>query len=248
MNYIKKSFNFLYGLFLFFLHSKKIDINALLKGKRVAIIGAANSAYNTGKGEWIDKFDVVIRINKAPYVLISEQWKQDIGTKTDMLFHSFFENEISGGGSIDLHLYDKLGIKYIINPVTAYAGYRVTFNFYKKYLVNRKTYRLPVNSYTKIQKPLAPFRPTIGYCALMSVLETEFSELYITGFTFFKTAFGEGYRNEIKEATEAQKYIKEAGLHHPDLEYSHFIETLQINSSKNIDMDDILKSISQTNR
>jgi hypothetical protein len=101
--------------------------------------------------------------------------------------------------------------------------------------------------YVKIQLKLGTFRPTIGYCALHSVLQTEFAELYITGFTFFKTAFGDGYRNDIKEAHQAQQFIKQAGLHNPELEYREFFKIIQASTSKNIIMDDTLKEIIRTN-
>jgi hypothetical protein len=65
----------------------------------------------------------------------------------------------------------------------------------------------------------------------------------MTGFTFFKTPFGEGYRNRIKEAHQVQKYIKYAGLHDPDLEFQLFLEKLVIHSKKKIRMDDTLGAI-----
>lgn len=248
VNFFSKVFRFAYGLVLFFRYKSTIDLQKLLKGKRVAIVGAANSAYNSGKGSYIDNFDVVIRVNKAPLTLKDGKWKNDIGSKTDILFHSFFENEQSGGGPLDIELYDALGIQYLINPIAVYGGFRVTFNFYKKYLLPRTVYALQRSVYRQMERKLKEFKPTIGFCALHSVLEAEFSELYITGFTFFKTAFGDGYRNDMKEATQVQQYIKKAGLHDPDLEFNIFLEELQTNKSKNIILDDTLKSIVETNQ
>ena len=247
MSFFYKVFSFSYGLILFFTCKRTIDLQKLLKGKRVAIVGAADSAFNTGKGSYIDSFDIVIRINKAPLLLKTGQWRNDIGAKTNILFHSFFENEKSGGGPLDMDLYDTLGVTHLVNPISVYSGYRVTFNFYKKYLMARTVYALPHSMYMRIQHKLDKFRPTIGYSALISVLETEFSELYITGFTFFKTAFGSGYRNDMKEAPQVQQYIKSNGLHDPDLEYRNFLEILKINASKNIILDDALNEIVRRN-
>jgi hypothetical protein len=243
MNFFSKCFRFVYGLILFFRYRRTLDIQNALAGKRVAIVGAANSAFNTGLGAHIDNFDVVIRINKAPLLLKEGKWMNDIGSKTDILFHSFFENEKSGGGSLDMEMFDALGIRQVLNPVAEYSGYRVTFNFYKKYLLRRTTYALPESAYSRIQHKLGTFRPTIGFCALHSVMETQFSELYITGFTFFRTAFGEGYRNDMKEAHQVQKYIKDAGMHDPDLEYDIFVEMLKVHHGKNIILDNTLKRI-----
>jgi hypothetical protein len=243
MNLIAKFVKFIYGILLYIFYARTLDLQKLLKGKRVAIIGAASSAYNTGKGSYIDSFDFVIRINKAPLILKSGKWKDDIGRRTDILFHSFFENEESGGGPLNMELYDSLGIKYVVNPIASYPGFRVSFNFYKKYLLKRVTYLISRICYKKIAQGLKNYRPTIGFCGLYSVLSCDFSELYITGFTFFKTAFGEGYRDHIRESNQAQLYIKNAGLHNPDLEFKVFLNLLKTSESKNIIMDDTLKAI-----
>ena len=243
MNFIRKTFRFIYGFFLFIGCTRTLYANRLLKGKRVAIVGAANSAYQTGKGAYIDGFDLVIRVNKAPHLLKDDRWKADIGSRANILFHSFFENEVSGGGALDLRLYDRLGIQFIINPIPTYSGFRVTFNFYKKYLVRRIIYTLPRKEYNKMQEQLGQFRPTIGFCALRAALECDFSELYITGFTFFKTPFGAGYRDDMRDVHQVQQYIKDAGLHNPDLEFKQFLKLLQQNRHKNILLDSTLQSI-----
>ncbi len=245
MSLFTKSYRFVAGLFVFIICHRKLNFNSLVKGKRIAIVGAANSAYQTGKGSFIDGFDFVIRVNKAPYVVQSGKWKDDIGSKTDLLFHSFFENQESGGGPLNLELYGNLGIKYLINPICNFTGYRLTFNFYKKYLINKRTYSLPSKWFKGIEQTLGTFRPTIGFCALNAALQSDFSELYITGFTFFKTAFGEGYRDQMKESHQVLTFIKEAGLHNPDLEFSAFLKLLRANEEKEIAMDDTLKNIIQ---
>src|SRR5688572_17597507 len=120
MSYLTRLFKFVYGFFLFTRFTKKLDLNDIVKGKRVAIIGAANSTQGLAKGNYIDSFDIVIRLNKAPFVLSKGLQKEDIGSKADILFHSFFENEVFGGGPINLELYQQLNIKYIINPLPTY--------------------------------------------------------------------------------------------------------------------------------
>jgi hypothetical protein len=242
-NFFLKGMKFCYGFVLYHAYTRWIDFNQIIKGKKVAIIGAANSAYNTGAGNYIDDFDFVIRVNKAPHLLKDKKWSIDIGVKADILFHSFYENDKSGGGTLDLKLYDELQIKYIINPIPSFKGRRVTFNFYKKYLAKKTVFHLKGNSYYETLRELKGFEPTIGFCALKEALSSEFTQLYISGFTFFKTAFGEGYRDQMKEAHEVQKYLKDAGLHNPDLEFRYFLKLLAENKHKTIAMDDTLMGI-----
>ncbi|MBL6444763.1 glycosyltransferase family 29 protein [Fulvivirga sp. 29W222] len=218
MKYLKA----LYGLWLYWRFNKKINYSKLVKNKRVAIIGAANSALNTNLGDYIDEFDFVIRINKAPRLIYEGTHASDIGRKTDILFHSFYENEKSGGGPLDFNLFDKLGIKYVINPVATFSGSRVTYNFYKKYLLPKVTYSVQRDDYNKVVQGLNGNKPTIGFCALMLTLLSDCKEVYVTGFTFFKTPFAKGYRDEVQQPEQVRKLINTEGHHDVDLEFENF--------------------------
>jgi hypothetical protein len=242
MKILAKIYRALYGFVLMMRFTKRFDKSILVK-KRIAIVGPASSAYNTNRGEFIDGFDYVVRINKAPHLVDTKKWAPDIGTRTDILFHSFFENEETGGGKLDLALYDRQGVKYIINPIAAYPGYRVTFNFYKKYLSKRTVYSLDKVWYRNLVARLDGFRPTIGICGLSAIMESDFSELYITGFTFYKTPFGAGYRDHMKDGDKALAVIRAAGLHDPEKEFEAFCNIYKKHSRKNIIADDTLKSI-----
>jgi hypothetical protein len=80
MGMLTRGVRFILGFFLYLLNRRTLDLHSLLRGKRVAIIGAANSAFHTGKGSYIDGFDVVVRINKATLLLKESKpghWKKD---------------------------------------------------------------------------------------------------------------------------------------------------------------------------
>lgn len=239
---MKKYLKAAYGLWLFVRHKKVYDIG-MLKGKRVTIVGPASSAFKTNKGQYIDSFDFVVRVNKSAYVVDSGKFIGDIGKRTDILFHSFFENTESGGGPLDFSVYDKQGISYVINPRNNKAGMRNTFNFYKKHLSSRATYTLPADMYREVCEPLGKYRPTIGFTSLMTcLLFAEFSELYITGFTFYRTPFGDGYRDQMKSPDLAKAFIHEQGIHNIDLEFDAFKKAV-LETRKNVVMDDALFSI-----
>ena len=239
---MRKYFKALLGLPLFALYKRIFDIS-VFEGQRVAIIGPASSTVGTKKGEFIDNFDIVIRINKAAHLVASSKHDDDIGKKTDILFHSFYENDFSGGGELDFELFRKLGIRYVINPRNTFEGRRCVYNFYKKYLSRQKVYILPRNMTKEIGLPLGEFRPTTGYAAIVSVLRSNFAELYISGFTFFRTAYTDGYRDDLKSAVKAQEHIKKAKLHDPDLEFENFKVLLAACNQKHIHFDAELTKI-----
>jgi len=234
------------GLGLGLTHIKVFNLD-YFRSKRIAIVGPANSAFNTGRGTYIDDFDVVVRMNKSPMTVAEGTSVADIGRRTDVLFHCFHESPHGGGGPLDFELYRRLGIKYVINPRNEWSGLRNSYNYYKKYVSATNTYVLPRSLYVKISESVSTYRPTTGYSALYSILETNFSELYITGFTFFKTAYGSGYRDVMKEAHQAQSFIKQVGLHNPDAELQGFKKILEKNKTKNVVTDAVLKNILENN-
>ena len=123
LNAVKLIARAVWGLVLTLLCTRHFPLKAI-SGKRVVVVGPASSALNTGQGGFIDSFDFVVRVNKAPLLLVDGRHAADIGTRTDILFHSFFENELSGGGPLDFGLFEQLGISYVVQPIPTAA--RVT--------------------------------------------------------------------------------------------------------------------------
>jgi len=241
----KRIIKALWGLVLLPLYIKKFDPK-LFDNKRVAIVGPADSVLNTNLGEYIDSFDYVVRMNKSPYVIKEGSHEKDIGKKLDVLFHCFYENEISGGGKLDLSLYDQLGIRYVVNPQFTLEGLRTIYNFYKKYLVRRNMYFLSPKISFNAKKIFYPHRPTTGFSAIHSVLNSKCSEVFITGFTFFRTAYTDGYRDSMKKALQAREHIEKANLHKPERELIEFKRLLKANTDKKILLDKALTSICTT--
>jgi len=238
-----KLFKAIYGFVLMLLGLRHFNPNRVFRDKRVAIIGPADSAYQNENQEYIDSFDYVVRINKAIV-----NWKPEnekyIGTKTDILLHNFLENEKTGGGLLDFHLFKKHNIKYVLNPIPTYFGYRNIFNFYKRYRFLNITYIGYKQTYKKYINRFKPQRPTTGFSGLMMLLESDFKELYISGITFFKTPYKEGYRDQLNDLKANEEHIKTENLHLPEVEFQVFLDFIK-SRKKNILVDqklyDILK-------
>ena len=214
----------------------------VFKGKRVAVIGPADSAYEKENGKYIDEFDYIIRINKAAQSWTKEKSKY-IGVRTDILYHSFFENNESGGGKLDLNLFKKLGINYVINPRTNFQAYRRTYNFYTKYRKEFPVYHLPNSYYKKMIIPFGNLRPTVGFTALYSVLNSGCDTVFITGFTFFKTPYADGYRDNLKGIEKNMEHIQEQGIHNIELEYDLFKEYVKATNCRHLILDEKLNNI-----
>ncbi len=213
-----------------------------LKDKRVAILGAADTSFEEKNGDRIEGFDIIIRVNRAPH-----SWKPEhydfVGKRIDYLFHSFFENDKSGGGKIENKLYSEFGIQKIINPNNNVAGHITHLNFYKRHLKPTETFFLDKGISTDIARPFNDKIPTVGFYALASSLMSETKELYISGFSFFQTEYADNYRDELKDRETNFKHINKQDLHDPDLEFQNFKIFLKISPSNKIVLDSFLTKL-----
>ncbi len=248
MDKIKKLPKAIIGFFLMIFRIRNFNPEKIFSGKRIAVVGPADSAYDEFKGAYIDQFDYVIRINKALITWKPENEKY-IGTKTDILVHSFLEDEFTGGGQMDFDLFCKYKVKYVLNAKHNFKNYRDIFNVYKKYLTRNKVYLLSKQKVKDCEFFFNKhgFGPTNGFRAIFMVMNAKPKEIYITGFTFYKTPYANGYRDQLKDMTINLEHMKKRGAHNPDLEYSVFLKLLNSSEGKVI-LDSSLSKIVKNNK
>ena len=240
---MNKIFSSLNALYLSAKGIKTLNYDQLFRDKRVAIVGPADSAFEKQNGEYIDNFDFVIRINKAPSTWKSES-ESYTGTKTDVWFHSFFENEDSGGGTLSPVVLKDREVSILVNPRTTLDAYRRSFYFYRKYGYSIDVYHLPKDLYMALMSNFSSdLKPTIGLTTLYTLLNSKCKELFITGFTFFKTPYAEGYRDHLIDMKANENHIKRQGQHDTELEYEIFKVSLKNSLCSKVDMDKKLEEI-----
>lgn len=234
----------LLGLLIMPIKIRIFNPKKVFYNQRVAIVGPADSAYDEENGSIIDNYDFVIRMNKA-LITWNPEKERYLGTKTDILVHNFHENMDSGGGGpLDWNLFNKFGVKYLIQPRFDKNGFHWMFNYFKKYLNMHNTiYMLPYSDYKKISKLFDEYHPTRGFYVLYSALTSHCEEVFITGFTFFKTPYAEGYRDNVRDIKDNKKHIQNQGFHNPDLEYDHFLKLVKESPVKKITLDEKLYDI-----
>ncbi|WP_159039974.1 glycosyltransferase family 29 protein [Christiangramia fulva] len=239
---MNKVIRHLYGKYLFHISVAEFDPVAEFSQKKIAVIGAADTALIKSNREIIEASDIVIRVNKAPHA-----WEPSLdkymGKRIDILYHSFFENEQSGGGEIDLDLYTKFGIQKIINPNNNSLGRKAQLNFYKRKKQRIPTYLLNKEISENISSRFGSHLPTIGFYALASSLIPQTEQVFIAGFSFFKTAYYKGYRDHLEDQRDNENHIAAQGLHSPDKEFQVFKDFLRTSPSKKIILDDYLEKI-----
>lgn len=240
---LSKGYDYLKGAILFLRHLRIFKVNEVLKDKTVAVIGAADTAFRQENGEYIDTFDFSVRMNRA---LIN--WKDGdekyLGSKCTVLFHNFYENrDTGGGGKLDTELFNRFGVKYLIQSRVDGKGLRTILNFYKNYLENYPVYTLPPGFHSNLAQEFGKFYPTRGFTALAVALSAECKRVFITGFTFFMTPYQGGYRSGQDTVEGARKFIKAQDQHDPDLELQLFFKLVKHSKAKEIVVDEFLYNL-----
>ena len=220
----------------------------IFKGKRVIVVGPAESSLTYLSGPEIDEFDIVVRINSSPIQLY--RLSERIGSRTDVLFHSFFENGDRGTGRIELEhvLAQKTG--YIVCPIT-------DRKYYKFLLAQRRRLKqrlrsvdgltiaiTPLETYNELKRRLDGTVPTTGLLTIAFLLGCKIRELHITGFTFFTGKYVPGYRDTIQTMSDIQNWIA-SSIHDPQKERLGFkqIYELAVDNNKRVVLDSNLTDI-----
>jgi hypothetical protein len=218
----------------------KLDFFA---GKRVAVVGPASSAYEKEMADYIDGFDVVVRVNRAVEQFEKKPERNKyVGTKTTLLFHQLMRHSLNTG-EIDGNLLRRYGVEHLVfNRSTTRSGIRKVLEYYEQNpngypitLLDRDLYRTICRPFEEPQR----LRPTNGYIALAAVLMADFEEVYITGLTFYRTPYAPGYRDNA--ASYDQMLVE--GWHNPDVEFEEFKKLVKSQPEKRILLDDGLKSL-----
>lgn len=214
-----------------------------LKDKRVVIVGPAPSIINSGQGNLIDSYDIVVRINKAVPVPINLH--KDIGSRTDILYNCL-KQTADCGGIINMNILHNNGVKCLICPYPPIFPFKKDIekfvlqneNFNKKH--NKlMPFRHIDTKYYKILEYQMKSRPNSGICAILDLLSFDIKELYITGFTFFKG----GYYKQYRPLNEKQVLdrMKKAGNHN-QLEQKRYMKSILLNDNR-VKMDQALLNV-----
>lgn len=175
----------------------------LLKGKKVAIAGPAETMIGTGQGRLIDSYDLVVRFNTViRYLPFPDELARDIGRRTDLLYAN---NEVVLDGIANqrdvsqtkfAELCDQLAMKYIVstnNDFTyknshqarqCHADGETVKRFLRDHEI-KTAFRMLFATSDLARQWLSGYIARTGFLAILDLLAHEVSQLYITGMTFY---------------------------------------------------------------
>jgi len=188
-------------------------LSKFLKNKKVIIVGPSASTLINKNGNFIDSFDIVIRVNRG--VEPTKLYSEFIGKRTDILYNCMLEKP-DNGGIIDVQLLKDNNVKYIIyHPEVSFEGICInkppralnmnTINNLHSNNIN--TQMIDPIFYNSISKKVS-CRPNTGFIALFHLLSFDIKELYITGYTFYLDGFMDGYKDQVDKEKFRNKCFK----------------------------------------
>ncbi len=207
---------------------------ALVSGKRVALVGPAGYLQGSEQGEWIDSFDLVVRVNRG--IIEDPQSFKDIGKRTDVLYTCMAAS--THEGPVDLDLWERVGLKAVVIKNTfAHRKDKESFE--------RQNHKIPFhyieNELTsELIRKMGISNPHMGTTAIYHLLHCGVAQLYLTGFTFYQTPqhYMPAYREwDDKAVRERAQYHK----HESRKEFEYFLSVLA--GGKRIQPDKVLSEI-----
>ncbi|MCT1526946.1 glycosyltransferase family 29 protein [Sphingobacterium hotanense] len=209
------------------------------EGKSIAIVGGADSAFYEENGEYIDSFDVVIRVNRGIDNLNGNE--RYLGTKTTLLFHGLHEDPINGCGPVRPMLWHKMGVEHVVFPLIGQSEHtELLKTFVSRSKGSLSIMQISEPDYFVLKNELEGFRTTTGFAAIYLASKIRYSKMFVTGFTFFRTPHQSGYIDSVR-IEEIRSNIKERNFHNPDVEFELFKKLYS--SRTNIEIDKPMKDL-----
>ena len=187
---------------------------AMLKNKRVVIVGPAECALKDKNGEFIDNFDLVVRVNRG--IEPTDNFSEYIGKRTDLLYNCLYEHP-DNGGILNIDYLKSKQVKFIIyHPEVSYQGIAIDSDplndkskgaLSKIKKSNYNNHRIDYKFYNSISSQVK-CRPNTGFIALFHLLSFDIKELYITGYTFYLDNFMHGYKDHVDKTKFKEKCFK----------------------------------------
>lgn len=166
-----------------------------IKGKRVVIVGPAASLQGQGRGEHIDSFDLVVRVNLG--CPVPEEQTEDLGKRTDILYHVLFGSNHKTNGYEhtveEAQRWKDAGVQFVATRHLPHHP-RVKGILPKLDAVGLPICPMNQPFLNKMKRNiLAHKSPNTGILAIQWLLDCGAAEVFVTGFDFYASGYYVGY-------------------------------------------------------
>lgn len=191
-------------------YEKSEELEKLITGKRLAIVGPSPHLNGLGMGELIESYDLVIRINQH-FPVPEHQWI-DYGKRTDILFNCLNILKLRAlGHSVSNHSEYLKSLKFILQPNLSMWDIERQENTVRA-IYNNLGKDIPWQNVSdgyifKVCRQVGTICNT-GLIGLAVLLNYDVEEIYLTGYTFYNMGkFGKIYNDVYHDEAVKHKNI-----------------------------------------
>ena len=177
------------------------NFSKFIQNKSIILVGPSPYMTNHERGNWIDSHDIVIRMNKS-FPILKEHFKY-IGSKTDVRWHCMNTYPRHGGPYFIKEMKEK-NVKWLCSQFPNNLDY-----FHNDHLAieNQNKSNINFHTWTDLEQYLTYHhflgtRMNTGTACVLDLLNYDFKSLHITGITFFREGWIDGYKEKDYKATE----------------------------------------------
>jgi hypothetical protein len=204
-----------------------MNYTEFLKNKTVALVVSGSSLKDSGRGEEIDSYDIVIRLNRA--LPIKNQ--KDVGQRTDVLYNTL-DGYPDAGGPIDGELWKRCGVQMVCStyPKSEYFTHPQRSENLDSILPTRW---MSDETYYPIKEKVK-FRPNSGTTTLVDLLSFDMKSIHLFGLDFFRTLYDTGYLSDGGSVKEFESHLatNQNDRHDPDSQYLFFKNDIYPNDDR----------------
>ncbi len=183
-----------------------------LATKKAIIVGPAGYLVGQGLGEYIDSFDVIVRVNHA----LPIEYPEDYGSRTTVLYHilSRRNHESTGKLTVSKEEVDSWDCEWVVSRHALRSG---RINRVGPYLQGRKWTAMDHEFFFKVRKEVGRLSPNTGVSAIAHLLQSDLKSLHVIGFDFYQSGVYKGYgdvgENERADKVNERWHDVDAQLH-----------------------------------
>lgn len=176
---------------------------ALVKGRRVVIVGPSNSLTGSGQGPRIDSFDLVVRLNKS--FRIPKGKSGDLGTRIDILYNNLNLTDSPGENVLNIPRLRDRGVKFICSPYPPVPPFdRDISRHMRESRGIIPFHHIDSQLYNRICQYIQS-RPLTGTCAIFDLLKFSPEELHICGMDFYMHNYYKGYQRDLPDKAKLRQ-------------------------------------------
>ena len=154
------------------------ELKKYCEGKKIIIIGNSSKILNSNHGKLIDKYDIVVRINKG-YLHRQNIYSDKIGSKTNILAIGVQSANFAA------NIIQSNTVNYILSPI-----------IWSERLEYPNVYDVQSNIYNELKNKLGGFKPSTGISTYNFLnINMNFERLDLIGFDFFESSVKQ--RNQL---------------------------------------------------